>query len=114
MNNGCEKVLNSISIHRTLQRKHQPGEREKATSCSLTKFKVGTLLLLINLNLVFFFFIEGFDFILQGALLKNEVLMAHKVLDYRLVRKRSATIEQTINVIRPSNLRNKSETSFLT
>lgn len=62
----------------------------------------------------FFFFIEGFDFILQGALLKNEVLMAHKVLDYRLVRKRSATIEQTINVIRPSNLRNKSETSFLT
>lgn len=59
------------------------------------------------------FFIEGFDFILQGALLKNEVLMAHEALDYRLVRERRATIEQTITVIQPSNLRNKSETSSL-
>jgi len=60
------------------------------------------------------FFIEGFDFILQGALLKNELLMTREVLDYKLVRERRATIEQKITVIQPSNLRNKSETSSLT
>lgn len=39
------------------------------------------------------FFLDGFDFILQDSLLKNEVL------DFRLLRERRATIEQKIAVL---------------
>jgi hypothetical protein len=88
-------VLNYISTHKNLQRKHQPGERERERERSVIQYdQIQNMYFTFTVEFEFEdFFLDGFDFILQDSLLKNEVL------DFRLLRERRATIEQKITVL---------------